>query len=421
MPSDTTRCRTSTTRTYSFPVLQAESIAALLLIGGFACGDTARSPADATGDGGVGSMSNNEGGSSSGDAARTVHACDSLAASGTWENITPPVAALPGAAPCPYGGAFVMNPLDTSTLYVGSCNEGIWKTTDCGATWTHINTGTNGPVLDGGRQWTFLIDPTNPEILYTNSGYGSSSNGAFKSIDGGVNWTQIWPPSDPALSSVVSYNFVGQLVMDPADRTHLLISFHATCAAPHAQACFGESKDSGTTWTLIDGESDWSGGEGQVIYFLDSSTTWLWGSQANGLWRTPDSGATWAAVTDTNGQGHATGELYRAKSGVFYLPTPNGILRSQDGMTWTAVPNSGDTMLGFVGNGTTMYASRGFPWDPSSVLYEPFWTSPETDGQTWTQLQSPMLSNGGQLEYDSTHHLLYSSDLGAGVWRVVAP
>jgi hypothetical protein len=78
-------------------------------------------------------------------------------------------------------------------------------------------------------------------------------------------------------------------------------------------------------------------------------------------------------------------------------------------------------MLGFVGNGTTMYASRGFPWDPSSVLYEPFWTSPETDGQTWTQLQSPMLSNGGQLEYDSTHHLLYSSDLGAGVWRVVAP
>jgi hypothetical protein len=32
-----------------------------------------------------------------------------------------------------------------------------------------------------------------------------------------------------------------------------------------------------------------------------------------------------------------------------------------------------------------------------------------------------MLSNGGSLAYDGVHHVLYSSNLGAGVWRVVTP
>jgi hypothetical protein len=360
-----------------------------------------------------------------------VHAgpCNQLAAAGTWESITPPVAPLHGVSPCAYGGEFVMNPLDPSMLYVGTCNQGIWKTTDCGSSWVHITTGTNGVALDAGRQWTFLVDPVDPNTLYTNAGYnscvsgssdpGNCVSGAFKSTNGGVDWQVIWPPSDPTLAQVVAYNFVGHLAMDPTDRQHLLVSFHAACAAPHSAACVGESLDGGATWRIVDGLSQWTGGEGQAIYFLDGGGTWLFGSQSNGLWRTSDSGATW---TDLNSpQGHAAGALYRAAGGTFYLATPGGILRSPDGISWSLVPKSGDTMLGITGNGTTMFASRGFPWDPSTVLYEPFWTSPENDGQTWTQISSPTLSNGGSLAYDTVHHVLYSTDLGAGVWRVVLP
>jgi hypothetical protein len=356
-------------------------------------------------------------------------ACDHLAAAGTWQNITPPVAMLHGVAPCPYGGDFVMNPLDPSMLYVGTCNEGVWKTTDCGSTWAHVNTGKNGEALDTGRQWTFLIDPVDPNVLYTNSGYnayiaggtfdGNGVSGAFKSTNGGVDWQVMWPPADPALAMVVQYNFVGHVAMDRSDHQHLLVSFHATCGAGHSAACFGESKDAGATWTVVDGLPQWNGGEGQAIYFLDNGSTWLFGSQSNGLWRTSDSGAHW---TDLNvPQGHAAGALYRAAGGTFYMATPGGILRSPDGIAWSLVPNSGDTMLGLTGNGTTLYASRGFPWDPSTTLYEPFWTSPENDGQNWTRMSSPMLSNGGSLAYDPVHHILYSTNLGAGVWRVVTP
>jgi hypothetical protein len=66
-----------------------------------------------------------------------------------------------------------------------------------------------------------------------------------------------------------------------------------------------------------------------------------------------------------------------------------------------------------------MFASRGFPWDPSTNLYLPFWTSSEADGLTWKQMDSPKLSNGGALQYDKVHHLFYSTNLGAGFWRVV--
>jgi hypothetical protein len=367
--------------------------------------------------GGAGSGGSGVGGS--GAPPHIVKACDELPAEGVWEEITPPVMPLAGNEPCPYGGAFVMDPQDPTTLYVGSCNQGIWKSSDCGASWQHINTGKNGAVLDGGRQWTFSIDPVDSKVLYANSGYGKMSNGAFKSTDGGVNWEQLWPPTQADLAKVVEYNFVAQVVMDPSDHEHLLITFHAKCAAPHSEACFGESHDAGASWKLIDGQADWAGGEGQFIYFLDSSSTWLWGSQSNGLWRTENAGVSWKPVTDKMAQGHGAGQMYRAADGVFYLPVLGGILRSPDGITWTLVPDSGSVMAGLTGDGMTMWASRGFPWDPSDKLYLPFWSSAESDGQTWKQLDSPKLSNGGALRYDADHHILYSSNLGAGFWRVV--
>ncbi len=360
-----------------------------------------------------------EGGSSSDDGGPVITPCDSLAPAGTWENITPPLEALPAQEPCPYGGSFAMNPDDPAMVYAGSCNQGIWKTEDCGATWVHVNTGANGDVLDSGRQWTFAIDPSDPQILYTNSGYGTLSNGAWKSTDGAVSWTQLWPPEDPDLNGIVEYDFVASVVMDPSDPEHIIVTFHATCAAPHSEACFAESEDGGATFRIVDGRAEWAGGEGQFAYFLEARDTWLWGSQSNGLWRTDDAGASWVAVTDDQAQGHGAGQLYRAADGTFYLPVLAGILRSPDGITWTTVENSGNVMSGLTGNGTTMWASRGFPWDPSDDLYEPFWTSPEDDGLTWTKLPSPMLSNGGQLAYDEVHHMLYSSNGGEGLWRVV--
>jgi hypothetical protein len=353
--------------------------------------------------------------------AHVVGACDSLPAVGDWEQVTPPMVAtqLPGPGSCTFGtSAFVLDPTRSGTVYLGTCNMGLWKTTDCGANWVHIDTGRNGAILDSSRQWTFAIDPIDPNVLYTNSGYGAMSNGAFKSINGGVDWDPIWPPADPALANVVDYNFVGLIALDPTDHEHLLLSFHGACKAPHAAACYGESHDGGASWTLADGHSDWSGGEAQTIYFLDDSRTWLWSSNADGLWRTNDSGASWTLL-DVNVGGHNASPVYHSKTGAFYLAMNSGIHRSADGTSWSNVLTN--TTMGVTGNGTTLFASIGFPWNPGQgpAPYQPFWTSAESDGQTWRPLASPPLTNGGSLAYDVDHHILYSSNLDAGFWRVV--
>src|ERR1700722_961365 len=119
--------------------------------------------------------------------------CSSLPASGTWQPITPPQVPLPGnRGTCVYGiENVVVDPVNLGTVYVGSCQYGIYKSTDCGSTWTHVNTGMNGSILDNSRQWTFIIDPTNPQVLYTNAGYNvvdGNQSGAFKSTNGGVDW-----------------------------------------------------------------------------------------------------------------------------------------------------------------------------------------------------------------------------------------
>jgi hypothetical protein len=381
-----------------------------------------------TGSGGSGASA--EGGS--GGVPHTVAACDALAGVGEWEEITPPDVKpqLPGPGDCTYGvGSFVVDPNNPAVVILGTCQMGVWKTTDCGANWSRLNTGENGEVLDHGRQWTFEIDPMNPDILYANSGYnhwieggdweGNGINGLFKSTNGGTDWYMIWPPEGD-LADKVDYAFVGSVEIDPLDHLHLLLTFHAECNAPYTNACVGESTDGGETWALLNGEDEWVGGEGQGAHFLAGGGSWIWGSQSNGLWLTTDGGDSYDLI-DASAVGHGFGGIYRAGDGAFYLGTPQGIKRSTDGTTWTLVPNSGQTIAGLTGDGTTMWASKGFPWNVGNWpdAYQPFWSSPENDGQTWTQYPSPDLLNGGGLAYDSDHNLLYSSNEYAGFWRVV--
>lgn len=367
--------------------------------------------------------------SSSTGGPHTVTACDALPAAGTWEHVSPPdvMAELPGPEDCQFGvSAFVMDPSDYATLYLGTCEMGVWKSTDCGATWAHVNTGPGGSALDTGRQWNFAIDPNDPNVLYTNSGYngGPEGSGEFKSTDGGVSWSQVWPPSDPDLASIVEYNFVGGIAIDPDDHQHLLLTFHAKCSAPYNEACIGESNDAGATWRLINGDPSWQGGEGQGAWFLDNGHTFLWGAETNGLWRTDDDGDSWSQVAENGSIGHAKGQLHRTDEGRYFLGGSSGILTSADGTSWSLISGSGPQLVtGLVSDGTNMYASSGFPWNPGQgpPPYHPFYTAPESDGMAWTNMDSPLLANGGQLAYDTDHHVLYSSNGDAGFWRVVTP
>ncbi|MFT3712351.1 MAG: hypothetical protein QM817_32290 [Archangium sp.] len=349
-----------------------------------------------------------------------VLGCSGLADAGVWEELTPPAARSDVSTNCYYGGSFVVDPTDRRNVFLGSCQAGIFKSTDCGATWTKVSTGRHSIDINSGRQWTMAIDPTNPQILYANSGYNlhdGNNSTLYKSINGGVDWDQIWPPAN----AMGVPGFVGGVQMDPTDSQHLLLGMHAACGAPHANACFGESLNGGMTWRIVDGEASWNGGEGSTVSFLGNSDTWIFKSETNGLWRTTNRGQSWTFIS--GGIAHGTGDLVHTSAGTFIQATSNGVLRSSDGIMWSAVQNSGNLVNGMtVIEGTTIVSSRGFPWNPGGnpQPYQPFLISRD-DGLTWSTLPSPMLNNAGQLSFDPDHRILYTSNLNAGFWRVVLP
>jgi hypothetical protein len=357
-----------------------------------------------------------------------VNACDGLAAAGTFEEITPPDVATGIGLKTPdgqtQGGTFAIavDPVNQGTVYAGTVYQKVWKSTDCGANWTAIATGTNASDVNRGMNWTFAIDPVEPNVLYTNSGYGS--NGLFKSVDGGVNWTDVWSiKSQPVLGKAFQYNFANVVAIDPTNHKHVLLTFHEACLAPHPATCIAESLDAGSTWQLLDGDPSWDGNEGQVIFFLNDSQTWLWGSAQNGFWRSGDGGKSWQAITGMTTSHYQGSQLARAKDGTFYVAASDAIWRSSDGAVsnWKSIPNTGPILGGLVSDGTTLYASTcyfaGFCNPPNGPRYL---RSPESDGQTWTAMTSPPpVTQGGTMGIDRAHKLLYSSNMKDGLWRVV--
>ena len=361
--------------------------------------------AGATGQGGTASGSGDAGPGDSG-AAHVVGKCDSLSAVGTWDSITPPGVSLSTTGVFNTGvNAFAFDPNNTATLYLGTCAQGIYKSTDCGATWVHINTGVNGPGLNDGRNWTLEVDPIDSSV-YVNSGYGGPG-GVLKSTNGGVDWTNLFPAGSEF--DKLAGNFVEFIAIDPNDHKHLLVSAHNSCtgAAAGGGTCFANTTDGGATWRMIKGTSEMYF-EGLTQTIIDAKT---WLVFTNGIFVTTDAGATWTKTpvpaTTTNGQ------LYKHKDGNYYLSADYGLAKSSDGISWSQLrgtPNSAS----LAADGTTMFTSQRQA-DAANRYHVS-----TGDPAVWTVYPSPpAMANGAWLmRYDRDHNLLYTSNEIGGFWRI---
>lgn len=106
----------------------------------------------------------------------------------TWSNITDNENAITSLG----FTSIAFHPTNSNIIYLASGDGdgsntyslGVIKSTDGGNSWNA--TGLSWNVAQYRTISKILIDPTNPEILYT-----AGSNGVYKSTDEGVNWTQI--------------------------------------------------------------------------------------------------------------------------------------------------------------------------------------------------------------------------------------
>lgn len=105
-----------------------------------------------------------------------------------------------------FGGrtrSLVIDPRNPDTMYAGSVTGGVFKTVDGGKNWTPLTDIL--PILNVGA---LVMDPNDSNTLYAGTGeyYQSwTGQGIFKTTDGGATWTQ--------LPATVSITYTNKLVM----------------------------------------------------------------------------------------------------------------------------------------------------------------------------------------------------------------
>jgi hypothetical protein len=325
---------------------------------------------------------------------------------GVFQQIAPPQVSLtPSGAPWSPGGIAsvsvdLMNP---TTVYAGADTQGIFRSTDCGTTWTKVDSGRNSATVDSGTPWTLLVDPRDSSVLYATSMYGSNSPGLFKSTNAGADWDVVYPNAETAPIA----DWVGAALIDPTDSRHLLLAMHMNCKGAYAPACIGESTDAGATWRMI--KVPTGGWSHNANMFPLTATTWMYGAGADGLFLTEDAGATWQKVAD-----NAMNQMYQATDGSTYVASLGGLRRSTDLHAWTTLPNT--RSIAVIGDGKYVYASD----DPGFKASNPIRRALETDPMTWTALTSPAgLYGANMFSYDPDHHILYMPSMSGGLWRMV--
>src|SRR5262249_32029744 len=120
----------------------------------------------------------------------------------------------------------------------------LFKSSNAGSSWTAMN---NGLVISPGSTTAadvraLSIIPSNPATGAAATIYAGGSNGAFKSVDGGVTWTSL-----SANFPSGTFPEISSLVLDPT-----------TIASPTANTVYAgtltgvfKSTNSGASWTSM--------------------------------------------------------------------------------------------------------------------------------------------------------------------------
>ena len=126
------------------------------------------------------------------------------------------------------------------------------------------------------------------------------------------------------------------------------------------------------------------------------------------VFRTTDAGSSWTQVYNFQ-MTHGGNQIYCSSAGALYSGGYQYIARSTDnGASWQQVTNGLDYSwyIGVCGDGNYLYTA-------SSGTNRPFWTSPESDGLTWTPYQGgaqTFTTDPFEMFFDSTNRIMYSAN-----------
>jgi photosystem II stability/assembly factor-like uncharacterized protein len=237
----------------------------------------------------------------------------------------------------------------SSTYYFGAVGGGVWKTTDAGRVWTPIFD--HEPIASIGA---VAVAPSDPNVIYVGSGEAdmrsdiSYGNGMYKSTDAGATWTQI---------GLEDSWQIGRILIDPNNPEVVFVAALGHAYAPNDQRGVFRSTDGGKTWQRVLFKDENTGAIDLAFDPSDPHTLYaaLWQTRrppwnvyppsngpGSGLYKSTDGGNTWEQLTGHGLQSEGLGRI-----GIAVAPTkPNrvylivdakqgGVYRSDDaGQNW---------------------------------------------------------------------------------------
>ena len=190
-------------------------------------------------------------------------------------------------------------PSQPNVFYVGAVNGGVWKTTDFGRTWK--------PIFDQqptGSIGAIEVAPSDPNVIYVGSGEGlhrpdlSVGDGIYKSTDAGATWTHLGLRDGQQIS---------QMAVDPHDPNRLFVAVAGHPYGPNPERGIYRSTDGAQTFEKVL-YKDENIGAGDVKIDPSNpnmvyATLWEaregpwengeWSGTGGGIFKSTDGGQTW--------------------------------------------------------------------------------------------------------------------------------
>ncbi len=209
--------------------------------------------------------------------------------------------------------SLAVDPTTINVIYVGTEEEGLFKTTDGGMNWSASSSG-----LPSDEIRVIAVNPNTSSTVYA----GTRSNGIFKSITSGDSWT--------STNNNIVFQRISDIVMNPNDSN---IIFIAARDSSNDEGIF-RSINGGVSWTKlpVNAGVDWSAGN--YIAIDPTNTDIIYFASYQSVFKSIDGGDNWtesstSSSPDTLFHLHFDGDLTGVNGEV---PTQASGVTFEDGM-----------------------------------------------------------------------------------------
>ena len=191
-------------------------------------------------------------------------------------------------------------PGETFTFYMGATGGGVWKTTDAGTTWRNISDGYFNTTGIG----AVVVAPSDPNVIYVGTGESpvrgvktSHGDGVYKSTDAGATWTHL---------GLEATRHTGQILVHPRNPDRVWVGAQGNPYGPNEERGVYRSDDAGETFRQVSNDPTTFARAWYYMHIIadpqDPDEVWVMNS---GPMKSIDGGKTYTRMPDSHVDHHA--------------------------------------------------------------------------------------------------------------------